>query len=252
MTPADVDNKVLLVEADDLALANGTPVSPWPDTSGAAHDLATAVSAERPTCRTDVWSGHRVVRFVASGLDVGHKLRAAFVLNQPVSVIVAFIPRGFQPDQGKANGIVDGTSDFTLYLGMSSSALGFHPALFCGASGFSSSAGRAIGLHVPTVLTAVANGANSVLEHDGVDQRGPADAGSLSPTGGITLGANGLAAVGLYSEFSTIDVFGLLACSDVWTRAERLGLLDYFVRKYGLDLGMTTAGVRRTARAHRF
>ena len=245
MTPADVDNKVLLCEADDLALNNGDPVSPWPDTSGAGHNLTTAVSAERPICRTDVWTGHKVVSFRRGAApDIGHRLANVFALAQPTSRILALIPRGFSLSPS-AMGLADGGADFTNYLALGSTG---RPGQSAG--GGNQIAPRQIDLNVPTVLTSVTNGASSIFEQDGVDISSVATIGASTP-GGVTLGSNFGAGVGNYSEFASMDVFGVLVCSDVWTRAERLGLLDYFVRKYGLDLGATTAGVRRTARAHR-
>ena len=250
MTPADVDNKVLLCEADDLALNNGDPISPWPDTSGAGHNLATAVPVERPICRTDAWTGHKVAAFRKSGTDIGHKLAVAFALPQPTSLMLAMVQRGF-PNNPSAMGLVDGITDFSNYLAIAQASLGANrPSAYAGVDAQFYLSGRPMDLNVATVLTAVFNGASSLLEHDGVDFHGPRNAGATA-AGGITLGANALAAVGVYSEFASMDVFGLLVCSDVWTRAERLGLLDYFVRKYQLDLALTTAGLRRAARAHR-
>lgn len=71
-SPADVAGLQLWLEADALTgLADGAPVTTWPDASGQGHDFAQAITDHRPTYETAQVNGHATLHFTTNDSLIG-------------------------------------------------------------------------------------------------------------------------------------------------------------------------------------
>jgi hypothetical protein len=72
------------------SLADGDPVTTWPDSSGNGHD-ATQTGSARPIFKTAILNGKPVVRFTAAGLS-GLNIASAVSAAEPWTVLVVVKP----------------------------------------------------------------------------------------------------------------------------------------------------------------
>lgn len=213
-TPLDVRGCVLFVKADDLAGADDSPVSVWPDRSGLGHDLLQADAAKRPVVKTNIVNGKRVVRF--DGVD--DWLRTSFVGNSQFSLVqpltMFFAVRFRAAYSSSARAILDGTGSATAQVYREGST-----AIRLQAGGF--------GPQVETnpenwhVYTAKFNGAGSTLRVDGGSETAPGDPGPKDPDG-LTLGAGGTG-----GSCTPIDAHAVAVVSGPVSSADRNAIETY-------------------------
>jgi len=100
-------NLVFQFKADSLALADGTGVASWADSSGNGHTATRAVVAEEPIfASTSVPNGGPVVRFV----DAGRGLDIAGLVNSNRSARTMYILQRLTPTQNTGGAIISATS----------------------------------------------------------------------------------------------------------------------------------------------
>jgi hypothetical protein len=61
-TPASLPDLSVWIEGDTLAQGDGNPIGTWTDASGTGHS-PTAVTTDRPTCKTSILNGLTIARF---------------------------------------------------------------------------------------------------------------------------------------------------------------------------------------------
>lgn len=84
--PSSISGLVLWLKADALALADGTAVSSWTDSSGLSNHATQATGTKQPIFKTGILNGKAVLRFDAS--DDG--LVTALAVASPFSVFTVY------------------------------------------------------------------------------------------------------------------------------------------------------------------
>lgn len=164
-------------------LADGDPVSTWPDLSGNARHF-TQTGGNRPTYRTNILNGKPVVRL--DGVN-DYMQTPAFVIGAPATVFAVIVRRA---NSGGLNYpvVFDSTpAGFAFSLFMDGGA-GYTYGISAG-DGVNLFTSAVSSLNDPDVLGVVINGASSFITKDGLATT-PGNAGSNSTPTGLQIGIN--------------------------------------------------------------
>lgn len=217
-TPASVAGLRFWQEATSLpVVADGTAVTAWAELTGKANTTAPGAAGTRPTYRNNAFGSLPGVRF--DGID-DYMDTASFSQAQPYTVTMALRSRLTLPgapryiDGNTVNQmVINGQAD--LYAGSAFVARNLQT--------------RMMGINI---VTAVVNGASSILYINGIPQPAAATPGANALIDGFTYGGAGNQAGGF---FAAMDLYGVAAYSGA-AAADRVLIENYFDSKVNAHL----------------
>ena len=217
-------NPVFWVRADSLsALADGDPVSTWPDLSASPNDL-TATTTARPTYKTNILNGHPVVRFAGNPQTMKTADATHPVISQPYTVFVV----------GKASG--NSQTWIAPYSGLGGllihriNGADHFEWLYAGSAWFGGSIGSVSSTDAFWDLQFVVDGASSYHRMNG--RYIIAGSPGTSALGGVKLGS--CADIGGY--WLTGDIAEVLIFPSALSAADQWDVNNYLRDRYALDI----------------
>jgi hypothetical protein len=210
--------------ADDIALADGSAVSQWPDQSGFARNLKQATGAKQPILKTNLTpgvNGHRIVRF--DGVNDYLQCALSSVVAEPCTVFI--VMQQFSGGGTQQIWLGGGTAIPPLFYRYDAS----NTVSIWGGSGSDLTYARSSAWPMPfTVMSAVFNGGSGSNVWENETSKVSGTAGSAS-FGGLTVGALDDGTLP-----AQIDVAEILMYTGALSDANRLLVIRYLNAKYAV------------------